>query len=104
MSRNMATAVHLFLIILQGANQYLIPAFSQLSPMQIAALTGFIAVVIGGVQMTLGIAAYTLTPSGAPAGQSVVTTAIATDLKGAVTGMIQSETHAEPDKGSAQKP
>ena len=94
MSKQIALAVHLGLIVLGAANQYLVPAFSQLSPMQIAALTAFIAVVFQGVQMVIGQLAYDLTASGEKAGQSTV----ATTLSPAGEVVKVTETHTEPVK------
>jgi hypothetical protein len=94
MSKQVAIAVHLVMLILGAANQYLIPAFMQLNPMQLAALTGFLAVVFQGLQMVIGVQAYDLTPSGAKAGQSTVVTTMtpAGDVKGVT------EIHQEPTK------
>lgn len=94
MSKQIAIAVHLGLIVAGAANQYLIPAFSQLNPMQLAALTAFLAVVFQGVQMAIGVGAYELTPSGDKAGQSTV----ATTLSPAGEVVKVTETHQEPIK------
>ena len=94
MSRNWAVGIHLALIILGAGNQYLLPAFSQLNPMQLVAVATFLSVVFQAVQMVLGIQAYALTPSGDKAGQSTVATVY--NPQGEVAGVV--ETHKEPTK------
>ncbi len=94
MSRNLAIAVHLSMIILGAAVQYLIPAFSQMNPTQLVALTSFFGVAFQGIQMVLGIQAYALTPSGEKAGQSTVATTLTPE--GQVVKVT--EIHQEPTK------
>lgn len=89
LSKNAALAVH----VICAALQYLMPAFTNLNPQQ----NGAIAAFVGSIQLYLGMQAYNLTPSGAVANQSTVTTTIATDLHGATSALVQ-ETHTEPQK------
>lgn len=77
LSKNAAFAVH----VICAALQYLVPAFANLNPQQ----NGGIAAFVGAIQMYLGLQAYSLTPSGAVANQSSVTTTV-------------QETHKDPSK------
>lgn len=95
LSKNMAFAVH----IICAALQYLVPAFAHLNPQQ----NGAIAAFVGSIQLYLGIQAYNLTPSGAVAGQSFVTSIV--QAPGPVPGSVVtvSEAHSEPVKDSGSK-
>lgn len=94
MSRNTAAAVHLILVTLGAANQYLMPAFTKLNPMQLVALTTFLGVVFQAYQMVLGLQAYELTPGGQKAAQSEISTTFTPT--GDVAKVV--ETHKEPSK------
>jgi hypothetical protein len=94
MSRSVALAIHLGLITLGAADQYLLPAFSHLNAMQLTAVTAFLAVIFQAYQMVIGLQAYDLTPSGDKAGQSIVSTLRGPG--GTLAGVV--ETHSEPQK------